>query len=408
MPATAAAYNAALKQGWTSDQLESQIYEGNPFMDSLEKTDEYTVGLKATVPLKTARAGGYTAYPASGSTGLNLAGAVGIQAVDYDLTFHAQPIKVEHATIVKTRGKPQAVANVIDTEVENATGEIRKQLVRQAMTNGDALIAQCGTTSGSATVVLSGTTGAPPGADALKRRWLHKGLVVDIGTTSNEVLRVADAVISSVDPVNNTITIGSSVTTAATDFVSVANARSGATSFEMNGLQQLIATSGSFGSLSTATEPEWAAASVDSTTTTLSLPAILALREATLQGVGEPADTVLTSFHQQTAFYNLLQMQVRYPGDTGLGAGNVDGVQWSGMTIKAQVDVPNRFWWHLNMKDLLVVKDTNAPYWHSDIDGTDGPLVWVQNTSAFMGTLFYPINMCARRRNSHAGFTALT
>lgn len=403
MSADLSAYTDALKEVWTQDTLETQFYDKNPFLDKVEKTSSHTIGEKAIVPLKVSRNGGFSAVPSSGSSALNAAGNVGIDAAEYQLKYFYQQVKIEHAAIVQTAGKAESVANVIDTEMEGATSSIRKQITRQLFGNGDALIAQCTTTSGSTEVELLSTG---YGYDAIVRRWLHPGLTVDIGTTGSEATIVGDTVITAVEKSSSTpsITIGTSVTTSSDHYVSIANARAGTTSYEMNGLRNIVSTSSTLGGLGAS--GEWVAASVDSSTTTLDLPSLEALQEAVLQESGETPTMILTSFRQQRRLYDLLQNQVRFSSDS-VAAGSVASTVWNGMKVEAQVDCPNRQLWMVTPEDFLITKGSRGAHWLSEFEGK-GQLTQIVNTTAFGGTLAYPIQLGVKRRNRLAGMTNLS
>lgn len=406
MPADLAAYNDALKEVWTNDKLEQQFYDKNPLLDRLEKTDRFHIGAKASVPLSLARNGGYSAVSSAGSSALNVAGNVGIDKAEYNYSYHYQQVKIEHSAINQTSDSSVAVANVLDTEMEGATSAIRKQLTRQSFGNGDALIAQCTTTSASTTVQLLATDF---GFDAIARRWLHPSLVIDIGTTAAEGSIANDRLITAVDKTAAapTITIsGAAVTTTSSHFVSVANARAGAVSNEMNGLRNIVSTTATLGTLTTAAVPEWRAAGVDTATTTLTLDAMYDQQANIQQETGEDFDLVITSLKQRKNFYKLLQMQTRFDGDRSLGAGSTDATQFAGMTIEAQPDCPDRDMFFLNTKDLLVLKSPKGAHWQSEITGGKA-LEWIQGTTAFGGVLMYPIQLAAKRRNSHARLGAL-
>lgn len=407
MPATLVNYDAALKEMWPNNKLEDQLYNGNTVLDKLEKSDEYTVGQQAVVPLKVDRNGGYSAVPAAGSPALNAAGNVGLAQATYQYKYHWQQIKIENAAIANTSGA-QAVANVIDTEVEGALDALRKQLTRQVYSNGDALIAQCRAGGASTTVNLELPTNGAYGYDALVRHWLHIGQVVDIGTAAAESSIAADTVISAVNvsPTNPQITIGSSVTTTMAHYVSIANARSGATSFEMNGLQNLVSTTQDFGGLTVAANPTWQAAGVDNTTTSVTLDALLTQNRQIQQVTGKGPDTVATSLKQRDNLYKLAQAQVRFAGDGNLGLGDSSKFELYGMQVLADADCPDKHVYLLTLDDVFVVRD-KPPHWISDITG-GGRLEWGQNTTAFVSALIYNSNVAAKRRNSHAQLNNLT
>jgi len=408
MAADLTAYNAALKEIWTQDRLEQQFYEGTPLLDRLTKTDRYNIGEYAVTPIQLSRTGGYSVVPASGSTSLNAATQVGMNQAQWKYTHHHMLVKVEGSAIDQTSGKELSVANAVDTELASATSEIRKQITRQAFGAGDALIAKC-TTSSSGQAVLS-LDPTDFGYDAIVRRWLHPNLTVDIGTTANETAVNADMVISSVTKSSSApaITLTSNLSNAASTshFVSIANARAGTTSNEMNGLRNIVAASGALGGIDPASYPDWAAAAVDSTSQALSLAAMYQKQREVQMETGDSFDWIVTSYKQEENFYKLLQDRIRYAGDRELGAGNKNGTNFAGAELFCQVDCPDRSMFFLTSKALFIVT-AGKPYWQNEIAGGK-PLEWLQQTTAFGGLLTYRINLATNRRNAHAALTNLT
>jgi hypothetical protein len=409
MAADSTAYDAVLLEVATSDQLEEQIYQGNPLLEGLEKIEPaIQIGDKAITAVHTGRSGGYSAVPRSGSTALNAAGNQTQSQAQWNWTHHWFQIKIETATVDETNNKAKAIANVVTAEVDGAVNDTRRQLTRQAFTNGDALIAKTTGTATSATIALDATD---YGYDAIVRGWLYPGLTVDIGTTANEVSIVADAVISSVDETAAapTITIDSSVTLSGTTYVSVANARSGTTSNETNGLRNLIGSTTSIvGTLNPSTVPVWKPAAVDSTTTVLSLPSLYASQKAVFQKSGDEPDWALTSPDQYQNLYSLLQGQVRFNGDGNLGAGNMEGLKIGKTLVQRQPDCPKRDFFFLTKGDLFTVR-TEGPEWApKKYGGRGGILEWQQGTTKLVSALVYRYQLGMKRRNRASALTALT
>lgn len=407
MPATLANYDAVLKEMWPSDELEDQLFNGTDTLDLIERSSKWNestkVGQQAVVPIKVARPGGFSAVPAAGSAGLNAADNVGVAQGVYQYGHFWEQMKIENAAISNTSDK-QAIVDVLDSEVEGHTDGMRKQLERMMFGNQDGLIAECTTTSASATVNLLSTGYGP---DALDAGWLHEGMVIDIGSAASEGSRVADATISAVSLANETITIGSSVTTAAGDFVSVANGRSGTTSYDMNGLRNVISPTATLGGLTVAAQPRWAS-TVDSTTTTISLDALLTLRRDITRQAGTqngPSD-VIASLLQADRLYQLQEAKIRFAGDGGLSTANSEGTKVYGMVARGDPNCPARHIFLPRIKDLFIVRD-KPPHWISEITG-GGKLEWSQGTTAFVSALIYNCNLCAVRRNSMGQFNALT
>lgn len=401
MAADFTAYQAVLKEVWTQSNLEKQFYDKNPFLDRLEKeTPTHSIGEYAIVPVHVGRSGGYSAVPRTGSQALNPADSQKVAQAQYTWTNHWFQIGVEEETLRSTAGNADAVAKAADLEVNGALSDLQKQITRQFLGgNGDALIAQCGTTTASTTVALNATAN-----QALVRGWLYPGLKVDIGTTADEDAVVAGATITAVTQSTSapTITIDSSVTTSSSHYVSIADARSGTTSYEANGLRNIVG-SATLGGLSSTTYPGWQATN-NSTAQDLSLGILLAAQQNIAQQ-GASASWVVTSLKQQVAFYKQLQSQVRFTGDTNLGSGNVEKPTWNGLTIDAEPDVLDGDWFMLSPKDLILVRD-GGPRWQNQ-DSGGNILVWQQGTTRFVGGLHWHIQLGAKKRNTHYGFTGL-
>lgn len=411
MAQTVANITDALKQVWTSDRLVDQLYRDNPLLERIEKTKRFSIGKEAVVPVHKGRSGGYSAKPDSGGT-LNAADEQKVDSLSYDFKNHWFQIELEAAAIAKTEGgTSKSVANAIDLEVTGAVDDLRKQLTRQALANGDGIIATTGTTSGVTEVELS-TTGR--GYDAIVRGELFPGLPVQVGTAGDRDADTASSVITAVEEVaaSPSITISDAITTDSNDRVGVAGSTNAAGSavYEMHGLRQIVSTTEALGGADpqTAGEEFWSAAAVETTATTLSLDKMLELSRKVHQKTGKGPNFVLTSLKQLENFYKLRDSQIRYSGDRGLGAGNVEAVKFAGMEINAQPDVHDRDMYFLTLEDLFLV-GVDKPRWVSDIENGGGVhLRWKQGNTSFLDAVYYPLNLAARRRNSHAAWTSIT
>jgi hypothetical protein len=227
-------------------------------------------------------------------------------------------------------------------------------------------------------------------------------------------LEIEEAVISAVDysnPAAPTVTLPSAIaTTAGTHFFYIPNPNSPtASSPELNGLRQIVA-SGALGGLNSATAGQefWRGAFRDVTTTTFSLDLPLNLQRYVLQNSNKPGTDVWTSYRQQANFYALLQNQVQFAGDQNLGAGNVSGPKWNGMSVQAFADVLDTDWFQLTLSDLVrVTSGIDKPTWASDIEGSGQSFSWQQGTTRFVDGLVYPMQLGVQRRNTQAAALAL-
>ena len=409
MAQTVAGLADATKQVWTRDKLLKQFLDQNPVLQKIERLKRFNIGKEALVPIHKGRSGGYSVKPAAGGA-LNAADEQKLDQATYGLTHHYFQVELESAAVDQTDTDAKSVVNALDLEIEGATSDMRNQVTRQVFGNGDALIAQCTTTSSANEVELLSTG---YGFDAIERGWLYPGLLVDIGTTANEVA-IADGVeITAVEENESTPSItvsGSTVSTTTSHYVSVKDARSGTTSYEMNGLRQIAgSTTAAVGGLDpdTAGEEYWKPSYVDSSTTTLTLDAMLTGSRRIAQKTGKGADWVLTSLKQQENFYKLLQAQVRYQGEKGLGAGNVETPTYAGMEIDAQPEVPNREMYFLRREHLFLVGN-DKPRWFSDYAGDKAGLQWKQGYTSFVDAISFRIQLATDKRNAFAAYTALT
>lgn len=414
MAQTVANLTSVLKDAWTSETVEKQFYNENPVLEKIQKVKGTMIGLQAQVPIHRTRSGGYTSTNAAGGS-LNPAGQQGTDQAVYTLVYHWFQIAIEAAALNQSAGSSQSIIAGKDLEMMGAIDDVSKQCSRQLVGNGDGLIAQCTTGGASTTVNLMPLSGGGRGAGAITRGHLYPGQVVDVGTTADTDSLVTGTTITAVDDTaaTPTITIGSSITTTSSHYVSIANPNSAtAANPELNGFRNLIGT-GSLGGINPATAGEefWKAAQVDTATTVFSLDLALSLQRSVFQKSGKYSGMVFTSALQNAAFYSLLQNQVRWTGEQGLGAGGVGGLvglNWNGMGINVIPDVYDQDWFYVTLDDLVrVVGDISQPTWTSDLEGAGGNVRWSQGTTSFVEGLVYPFQVGMQRRNRSAAATGL-
>lgn len=402
--ATLATVDAALVETWTEKDLAEQLYQSNPFLERVKRLKSTQVGQQALTAIHTGRNTGYTAFPATGAT-LNAAGNQSMAQAAWQYTHHAMQVKLEGSAIDATSSDKLAIANLVDVEVNGAIDDLNRNLSRQCFSAGDALVATCGTTSASTTVVLDPVTGF----NAIERGWLAVGTVIDIGTSASEAT-IADAVtitavVESVTAPTITIS-GSAVTTTSSHFVSLANSRLGATSYEMNGIDSIVSQSSTLGGLTVASNATWQAANVDSTAQALTLALLYAQDRKVMQKTGKASTMKLTSLKQAEAAYKLGQAQTRFAGDSNISVGNIDAFEIAGMTVARHPDCKNERFYFLTIEDFLLVT-AGDPYWQNKIAGGNilQPIV---NTDAYGSKVVVRLQLGARRRNSHAALTGLS
>lgn len=393
-----------LRETFTADRLARMFYDKTPWLDQLQKTSKYTIGKTAKVPLHTHLGGGDTILSNAGGT-INPSDPEDVKTAEFPIAYDWRQIQIEFGALNEASGGLASVAEAKALEIESKVLACNKSMQRQYLSKGDALLVQCGTTSASTTVTLSSTDGP----NVVQRAWLRPGQVVDIGTTSSEASVAADQLISAVNKTAGTITIPTSVTTSSSHYVSIANARSGSTSNESLGLLGIAGDASLVvGGIDPSTDPYWAPASVDSTSTSISVDVPLDLQRAVYQETGVMPAQVLTSIKQLTNLYKILQVQERFSGDM-VESGGVLSTKWRGMTIDAYPDILDRLWFMFNPQDLLIVHGKySGPTWASQVQGSVTGMIYNQGSTNFGDSLVCAAGLGCRDRRSTAAATNLT
>jgi hypothetical protein len=416
MAQTVSNLSLVMKDAWTSSTMAKQFYDLNPVLDWFKQYTATMIGLQAQVPIYKGIGGGQTSTGPAGGV-LNPADGGKVDQAVYTMAYLWRQINVETAVMNQTGGSDQSVVDGVDFEVKNQLTGIARDASRMlALGNGDGFIAQCTTGGASTTVSLLPQASGGLGYDAIVTGGLQAGMTVDIGTAGDSDSIVTGATITDVveDPVTPGIIINSSVSTTSSHFVSIANPNSAtATNTELNGLRNMFgSTTSILGGINPATAGEgfWKPSSVDSTTTSLSLDLMLNLNRFVWRKTGQTMSTVVTSGKQFANFYSLLQNQVRFTGEQGLGAGginNMNGLSWNGMGLNAWPDIADKEMYFLNKDDILrIVGKIKEPTWTSELEGSSG-LRWAQGSTAFVEGLVFPLQTGVRRRNSAAAATNL-
>lgn len=408
---------SVLREGWTDDRLQAQMENENFPLSRFESVRGTAIGSQAQVPILTGRSGSFTTVGATGGN-INPPLHQPTAKATYTLPYHWFHIATDASAIAQSKGGGAlSIIDALDLELTGGLENLRHQVSRQFVTNGDAILAHLINSGGSsATYKLtpSASEGAAYGFSALQRGWLQAGFPVSIGTTGTTNSLVSNETILSVNtsPTAPTFTVSTAGNaTGGTHFVYVPNPNTAtAANPEMYGLRSIVNSTGAIGGLNPATAGQeyWQAALRDTTTTVLSLDALLAAQQAVLQNSNKSGTAMWTGFKQRAKFYSLLQGQVRYSGDGNLSAGAVESVTWNGLKVEAFADILDTDVFLLTLEDLVRVHTgLDKPTWASSIEGSTAGSMWKQGTTQFVDALGYGVQLGARRRNTHAAFTAL-
>lgn len=400
-----AAASAVLKEVYSSDKLEEQVQNDRMLLSWVEKTSEHTneVGDAAIGFVRSQTNPRTHARAIAGGQGLGAPGRTKRDRWEYDYTANYIQVKINGSTIAKMRTARQAAVREIDDETDDAIEGIKDDLERQLHSNGDALIAKCGT-SGSGLVV---TLDATEGPIALANGWLKENMYVDIGTTASENSQADDALITAIDETNNTITVSgvSNFTTSSSHYVSIAGNRTGTTSYEWNGLRNITSATSVLGTLDPSSKSFWKAQRVDCAGA-LSLPKMQDLH-IKLFKKGAKYDAILTSPEHQRDYYNLLSPQIRYNSETNLSSGHIEGPDFNGRPVVATQDHHDGQMEYLSKRNLFQFSDSDGIEWQNINTGGD-VLAWVQNEDAFQARAAIYGQIGTDRRAAHGALHSIT
>jgi hypothetical protein len=410
--------SSVLKERWTSDRLQKQFLSDDSLLSRFEGFESTMIGRQAQTPVwSDLNSGGFTQIGAGGGA-INTATNQSTAQAVWTLNYAYFPIALEFSTLNQANDSNlQSIISGKNLEIEGAMTTLRRQLTRQIVTNGDSIVAQCATANTTTVALVASPSGTAWGYDAIVRNWLRPGAVVDIGTTADtDALATATtvtAVAESASAPTITVSAGTLSTTAGTHFVYIANPNSAtAANPEVNGLRNMVNTTGALGALNPATAGQefWQSPARDTSTTVFSLDLLLNLSRGVKQKSGKPNSETWMGFKQEANFWSLLQNQVRYAGERDLSAGGQWGsVQWGGTTTKAYADILDSDVWCVTPEDLIrITGQYTKPVWMTDVYGQNGQLAWHQGNTDGQDVIAYGVQFGMQRRNTHSGATALT
>lgn len=415
MPATdIAVVEATLKEGWTQDNLEIQFQKDDELMKQLGVKDpDEMIGDHASTAVHTGRAGGFTMVGPNGSRETNAPDGQKTAKAKWTLRRAFNAIEIDTATIKRTGNNSQAVAKVVDTEVTGTVSDTQKQIVRQLVGDQSGFIVSLEDNGGGTTKIplrINGADAYALGIEATRQQWLPIGQVIDIGTAANEAALAASREITAYDDdeAEPTITIsGANVDTEEDGkyFVSIANSRSGATSYSINGFRNLADPAKTFGELNPETEPGWVPAFQDLTGGPISRQRVVKGRRKVRQR-GKNPDWAWTSLKQVENLENETYPQVRFEGVDQQNLGDGEFVMiGKGLRVQAHEDCPDGDFTYVRREHVFMIRD-EKPYWLTQQYG-NGILMPQANSTFLYGSLEWYLEMASNRRNAVGQFRNL-
>lgn len=368
------------------------------FMQRLEPSAEELFGNQAVIAVHKGRNAGIG--PAAEGAALPAAGNQQYARATYDLIYLYGRVGVTGPGIAKTASQAGAYLQMLQSELDGIRTDLQKDLARQVYGSGlgNGLIAKCGTTTTSATVVLAS-------AEPLLKGHLSIGMIVDLGTSPGATSVATARTITDVNVATPSITIsGATVSTDATTFV----ARSGAGNKEMTGLTQVVSTSsgGTVGGINSgsAGNSYWDNQRLTNSGTPRAISVSLMGQARGLSRInGASLSLIVSSFGLQRALFELLQQNQRFV-NTEEFKGGFTALDWQGHPFVADVDHPWGSVHFLAEKDLALFSNRD---WHfADDDGNT--LRMVTGYDMYEAILRRYINFGVRRRNTQLVLGDLT
>jgi hypothetical protein len=418
MPASLSTVDAILKDDY-KDFLDN-LNEANFILSQVETRKDTVQGRIARHAVHLGRSSGVGARPENGT--LPTAGNQSYATVPVPVRYVYGRIQLSGPTIRQAVSDRGAFIDALDAEMEGIKKDAMKDVNRQLWGTSNGVIAQCGVTSNSTTVVLAATTGTT----ALRQLFFDGGMVVDIGTVANPTSVASARTVVSVNETNRTVVIsGAAVTTAGTDFVFRAGAggasnnsgQPGDGQVELTGLQTIVDNTAVLHTINPSTQPKWTSyvnsngGTNRSVTETLITGSIM----KTLTNSGKKPSLLVSAEGVNLAISNLLLSLKRNMEQTQLKGGYA-GIQFyspsvsgkgdeSPTTLYADFDCPNNRLYGIN-PEVLVFHQVGDGFQFMDLDGA------VMNRrpdiDAYEATLYMYGELACKQRNAHFVIRDLT
>ena len=411
MPATLSTVDAILKDDY-KEYLDN-LNEANFILSQVETRKDTVQGRIARHAVHLGRSSGVGAR-AEGST-LPTAANQSYATVPVPVRYVYGRIQLSGPTIKQAVTDRGAFIDALDAEMEGIKKDAMKDVNRQLWGTSNGVIAQCGTTSSSTTVVLASTTGST----ALRQLFFDGGMVVDIGTVAAPTTVASARTITSVDETNKTIAIsGAAVTTSSSHFVFRSGA-GGASSntgqpgdgqVELTGLQTMVDDTAVLHTIDPSSQPKWKSYVNSNSGTNRSITETLITGSImkTLTNSGKKPSLLVSAEGVNLAISNLLLSLKRNMEQTNLKGGYA-GIQFYSPSVSgkgdeaptalyADFDCPNNRLYGIN-PDVLVYHQVGDGFQFMDLDGA--VMNRKPDVDAYEATLYAYGELACKQRNAH-------
>ena len=202
MGATLTTISNVLKEfylGPLRDQLNSKVLA----LNLLQVSNENLEGLEAVLPLHTNRSSGVGARPELGV--LPVAGNQVYAQAKYNLKYHYGRVQVSGQSIAKSASDAGSFLRAMKAELDMIKDDLAVDFARQVYGDGTGVIEVCGSSGPSTTITLAS-------AQAIKKGFLHVGMIVDVSliSTGAPITNGSLVAITAVNAATPSITVGPS------------------------------------------------------------------------------------------------------------------------------------------------------------------------------------------------------
>jgi hypothetical protein len=418
MAATLSTVDAILKDDY-KEYLDN-LNEANFILSQVETRKDTVQGRIARHAVHLGRSSGVGARAESGT--LPTAANQSYATVPVPVRYVYGRIQLSGPTIKQAVTDRGAFIDALDAEMEGIKKDAMKDVNRQLWGTSNGVIAQCGTTSSSTTVVLASTTGTT----ALRQLFFDGGMVVDIGTVASPTTVASARTVTSVDETNKTIAIsGAAISTTSSHFVFRSGA-GGASSntgqpgdgqVELTGLQTIVDDTAVLHTIDPSSQPKWKAYVNSNSGTNRSVTESLITGSImkVLTNSGKKPRLLVSAEGVNLAISNLLLSLKRNMEQTQLKGGYA-GIQFYSPSVSgkgdeaptalyADFDCPNNRLYGIN-PEVLVFHQVGDGFQFMDLDGA--VMNRKPDQDAYEATLYMYGELACKQRNAHFVIKDLT
>lgn len=393
-------YDKALKEtygGIPTDELN----QATPLWDRIKRKTQPMEGRQWNVALhgrRNQQIGAQALTGAAVPTASNQA-AEGYDNATYKPTQLLGVINIEHSLMELSRSNEGSFVRALRSEVENMAKNFAVDFDRQLFGDGTGALTVCGVTAASTSVVVVSTA------------QLEVGMGIDVLVASSGAVSTGAAgrFVSSITSATVFVISGAAITTDATFSVYRAGSKLLTANYEINGLQNIVKTTGALGGIDPATAgiEYWKAALVDSISTTAAEKTLQKAYEAPQEqqrGGGGRPKLLIGTFGARRSYMDGLVALKRFASDQMRMVGGFEALDFNGLSFYADRLCPTKSIYFLDT-DRLFFLQTRDPHW---VDDDKAVLKWVSNTVGFKGIYAWLVQFGTDARNAHSVLSNIT